>query len=54
MQLKKILRSEHYNKYVKGWKERPCSACNGSGHYDHTNSPKCSACDGTGRERYKS
>jgi DnaJ-class molecular chaperone len=36
-----------------GWRLRDCSACNGSGRYDHNGSPKCSACDGTGKERYK-
>ncbi len=25
-----------------------CTACNGTGRYDTTNSPKCSACNGTG------
>lgn len=30
-----------------------CSACNGSGRYDNTGSPKCGACNGTGREEYK-
>ena len=29
---------------------RPCTACNGSGHYDSTGSPKCSACNGTGKQ----
>ena len=46
-------RTEYYNNYVKGWKERPCTACNGSGYYDNTGSPKCGACDGTGKEKYK-
>jgi len=37
-------------------KEKPCpvkkcSACNGSGYYDTTNSPKCSSCNGTGVEK---
>ena len=25
-----------------------CTACNGSGYYDHNGSPKCSECNGTG------
>lgn len=25
-------------------KNLKCTACNGSGYYDNTNSPKCSAC----------
>jgi len=28
-----------------------CTACSGSGRYDHNGSPKCGACDGTGKER---
>lgn len=46
-------RTERYEKYVKGWKQRPCTACNGSGYYDHNGSPKCGACNGTGKEKYK-
>jgi hypothetical protein len=46
-------RIENYEKNVKGWKLRPCSACNGSGHYDHNGSPKCGACNGTGKEKYR-
>ncbi|MDR2558691.1 MAG: hypothetical protein LBC86_03990 [Oscillospiraceae bacterium] len=52
-QKRKSQRTEHYEKHVKGWKQRPCAACNGSGYYDHNNSPRCAACDGTGKERYK-
>lgn len=46
-------RKAYYKKYVEGWKIRKCSACNGSGCYDHNGSPACGACDGTGKERYK-
>lgn len=28
-----------------------CIACNGSGHYDNTGSPKCSSCGGTGKKK---
>lgn len=52
---RKQRRKEHYEKYVKGWKLRPCIACNGSGYYDNFiggRIPKCSACSGTGRESY--
>jgi len=52
-QARKAERKAWYEKYVKGWKLRPCSACSGSGYYDDTGSPKCGACDGTGKERYK-
>ena len=44
-------RTEHYNKYVKGWKLRDCTACSGSGYYC---GKACGACNGTGKERYKS
>ena len=43
----------YFEKYVKGWEERLCTACNGSGYYDNNGSPKCGACDGTGKEKYK-
>ncbi len=26
-----------------------CTACNGSGYYDHNGSPECGCCDGTGK-----
>lgn len=50
---RKAARVEHFNRFVKGWKQRPCTACAGSGRYDHNGSPPCGACNGTGRERYK-
>lgn len=28
--------------------ESTCSACNGSGYYDHNGSPKCGCCNGKG------
>jgi len=36
--------------FIKKEKElkEKCSACNGSGYYDTTNSPKCSSCQGKG------
>lgn len=46
-------RKKHYYKYVYGWKERPCTACSGSGYYDNTGSPPCGSCEGTGKERYR-
>jgi len=50
---RKKKRTEDFEKNIKEWKLRPCSACNGSGYYDHNGSPKCMACRGTGLERYK-
>jgi DnaJ-class molecular chaperone len=50
---RKACRKAYYDKYVHGWKLRDCTACNGSGYYDHNGSPACGACDGTGKERYK-
>jgi DnaJ-class molecular chaperone len=46
-------RRDYFMKYVYGWKQRPCSACNGSGRYDSDGSPACGGCDGTGKEKYK-
>ena len=28
---RKIWRTEYYNKFIKGWKLRPCGACGGTG-----------------------
>ena len=50
---RKALRADYYNRFVHGWKLRPCTACNGSGYHDNDGSPACGACDGTGKERYK-
>ena len=30
---------------------KTCTACNGTGIYDNTGSPKCSACNGLGIDR---
>jgi len=46
-------RIEYYKEHVYKWKLRSCTACNGSGHYDHNGSPPCGSCNGTGKERYK-
>lgn len=48
---RKKQRTEYYEKYVKGHRLVKCSACNGSGYYDHNGSPPCGACGGTGKER---
>ena len=52
-QERKKKRKAHFETKVKGWKEQPCTACNGSGHYDSNGSPKCGACNGTGKEKVK-
>jgi len=54
-QERKQQRKEYFEKNVKGWKLRVCTACNGSGYYDNYikgRIPKCSGCDGSGREKY--
>jgi DnaJ-class molecular chaperone len=51
--VRKAARVEYYQQYVEGWKQKACSACSGSGYYDHNGSPDCGACDGTGKEIYK-
>lgn len=50
---RKLDRSAKFWAYSYGWKQRPCTACNGSGRYDVNGSPKCGGCEGTGREAYK-
>ena len=50
---RKKQRSNYYFENIYGWKLRKCTACSGSGCYDHNGSPKCGVCCGTGKERYK-
>lgn len=52
---RKEARKRYYERFIKGWKLRPCRACNGSGYYDHNGSPPCQGCDppGSGKERYR-
>ena len=50
---RKAERTKYYENYIAGWKLRVCTACSGSGYYDHNGSPKCGCCNGTGKERYK-
>lgn len=50
---RKAHRTQLYFRFVYGWKQRKCRACNGSGYYDHNGSPECGACDGTGKEVYR-
>jgi len=52
-QERKEWRKEYFYRYVYGWKERECSACSGSGYYDHNGSPLCSSCEGTTKELYQ-
>lgn len=48
---RKRQRTEHYFKWVHKNKLETCTACNGSGYYDHNGSPDCGCCDGTGKTR---
>lgn len=50
---RKAARTAYYFRFVFGWRQRPCTACNGSGRYDGNGSPKCGSCDGTGKETFK-
>jgi DnaJ-class molecular chaperone len=50
---RKAERKLYFEKYISGWKLRPCVACNGSGKYDNYDNPPCGACGGTGKQRYK-
>lgn len=47
---RKLERTERYYKN-NGQKLVTCTACNGSGRYDNTGSPKCNCCNGTGKVR---
>lgn len=49
---RKAARKAYYEQHVYKVKQRKCTACNGSGVYDNTGSPKCGGCDGTGKESY--
>ena len=51
-QERKAQRTAHFERFVKGRKQRKCTACNGSGYYDNTGSPRCGSCEGTGKEFY--
>lgn len=50
---RKAERRRRYLDMEFGWKLRPCTACNGSGHYDHNGNPLCGACNGTGKEKHR-
>ena len=50
---RKKKRTFFFENYIKGWKDRVCTACNGSSYYDCNGSPKCGCCDGTGKEKFK-
>jgi len=47
---RKQARREEYFTYAFCWKKVRCTACNGSGIYDHNGSPPCGACNGTGKD----
>lgn len=46
---RKAERTKHYKRFVFGWKQVTCVACNGSGRYDNRGSPRCSSCGGSGK-----
>lgn len=48
--LRKLERTRDYEA-LKGLKMVDCTACSGSGHYDHGGSPACSSCGGRGKVR---
>lgn len=50
---RKSARKDYFFRFIAGWKEQPCTACSGSGHYDHDGSPACGGCDGTRKERVR-
>ncbi|QZI93155.1 hypothetical protein SIPHO049v1_p0030 [Vibrio phage PS14A.1] len=48
---RKAERTEHYFRHIFKNKMEVCTACSGSGYYDHNGSPDCGACDGKGKVR---
>jgi len=50
---RKAARANAYFRWHFGWRRRDCTACNGSGRYDHNGSPRCGGCDGTGKELFR-
>ena len=46
-------KAERVEKFVSIFRKKMviCSACNGSGYYDVSGSPKCAGCNGTGKVR---
>lgn len=46
----KLYRTYRYFSTKYGYKYNTCTACSGSGYYDHNGSPPCSCCDGSGKE----
>lgn len=49
----KAKRTKQYFLHTYGWKLKACTACNGSGRYDHVGSPECGSCDGSGKEAFR-
>lgn len=49
---RKAARAEYFHRFINGWKQRPCAACAGSGHYDGGGAPACGGCNGAGKERF--
>ena len=50
---RKKWRTRWYFRCVYGWRLKTCTACSGSGRYDHHGSPRCGNCDGTGKSLYQ-
>ena len=50
---RKAERTKHFYANVYRHKQQYCSACSGSGKYDHDGSPECGCCDGTGITTYQ-
>ena len=51
--IEKAKRAERFYTLVYGHVLEICGACNGSGYYDNTGSPKCGCCEGTRRLKTK-
>lgn len=49
-QLRKLERKKRFEA-DHGRKLMTCTACSGSGRYDHNGAPPCGSCNGTGKVR---
>lgn len=50
---RKQQRTDYFEQFIKGWRQSNCTACDGSGFYDHDGNPDCDACSGEGKESYQ-
>ena len=47
----KLWAKRAFFRWKYGWQYAPCTACNGSGHYDNDGAPPCQGCEPPGSGR---